>query len=257
MKAPEGKPIRHRPQQDVAGVMMGEKVIGILGGMGPEATADLFYRIIRSTDVERDQDHPRTIIYSNSKVPDRTASILAGGLSPLPEMLRAGRTLESAGADFLIMPCNTAHYYIEELRAGLGIPVLHMIELAARNVKSRMPEVGRAGLIATDGTVRSGIYHRSFSEMGLEIVVPPPQLQADAMAAIYDHIKTGDLPGGRELLLGVAGWLVENGVEVVLCGCTEVSLVLKDGELDVPVVDPLQILAETAVEVSLGKVDLV
>jgi aspartate racemase len=238
------------------GVMMGEKVIGILGGMGPEATADLFYRIVRSTDVERDQDHPRTIIYSNSKVPDRTAAILAGGPSPLPEMLKAGRVLESAGADFLIMPCNTAHYFIEELRTSLGIPVLHMIELTARDVKARMPDVGRAGLIATDGTVRSGIYHESFSEVGAEIVVPPPELQTDTMAAIYDHIKAGDLFGGRELLLGVARRLVEHGAEIVLCGCTEVSLVLKDGDLAVPVVDPLQVLAETAVEVALGRADL-
>ena len=91
---------------------MSEKTIGILGGMGPEATADLFYRIVKATPVERDQDHPRTIIYSNSKVPDRTPAIAGEGESPLPEMLMAARSLEGEGADFLIIPCNTAHYFI-------------------------------------------------------------------------------------------------------------------------------------------------
>ena len=115
---------------------MGEKIIGILGGMGPEATADLFYRIIRSTPVKRDQDHPRTIIYSNSKVPDRTAAILGKGPSPLPEMTMAATKLEKTGADFIVIPCNTAHYFIEELRKEIDIPILDMIELTAKTIKT-------------------------------------------------------------------------------------------------------------------------
>ncbi len=145
---------------------MSEKTIGILGGMGPEATADLFYRIVKATPVERDQDHPRTIVYSNSKVPDRTPAIVGEGESPLPEMLMAAKSLQGAGADFLIIPCNTAHYFIEDLRNELGIPVLHMIEMTARHAAREYPGARMVGLIATDGTLSSGIYERFFGGLG-------------------------------------------------------------------------------------------
>ena len=235
---------------------MTEKIIGILGGMGPEATADLFYRILKATPVERDQDHPRTIIYSNSKVPDRTPAVLGDGPNPVPEMVMAAKALETAGADFLVMPCNTAHYFIGELREGLGIPILHMIELTAKKVGHDLLNVNRAGLIATDGTMNGGLYHRSFLEQGIEIMNPAVDLQRASMKAIYEHIKTGDLEGGREIVLKVASGLLDSGAQAVICGCTEISLVLKDGDVPVPVIDPLQILAETSVDVALGKVKL-
>ena len=231
---------------------MDEKTIGILGGMGPEATADLYYRIIRATPAKKDRDHPRTIIYSNTKVPDRTAAIIGEGPSPLGEMVKAGAALEQAGADFIIMPCNTAHYFIDDLRAKLGIPVLDMIELTAEAFLERLPEAGSAGLIATDGTVKSWIYESRFSDKGVDIVVPSREMQGEAMAAIYDHIKAGDLQEGREIILRVADELITKGVQAILCGCTEVSLVLKDGDLTIPVIDPLQVLAEHAVNHALG-----
>jgi len=232
---------------------MGERIIGILGGMGPEATADLFHRIIRATPVERDQDHVRTIIYSNSKVPDRTPAVLGEGVDPVPEMLMAARKLERAGAEFLIIPCNTAHYFIEELRNGVGIPILHMIELTAREARKAYPDLSRAGLIATDGTVKSGLYERAFGKEGIEIVKPTPETQSRVMSAIYEHIKTGDLETGRRISLEAAEALIGQGAEMIVCGCTEISLVLKDGDIAVPVVDPLQVLAETAVKAGLGE----
>ena len=235
---------------------MCEKTIGILGGMGPEATADLFYRIVKATPVERDQDHPRTIVYSNSKVPDRTPSITGGGESPLPEMLMAAKGLEGAGADFLIIPCNTAHYFIEELRSELGIPVLHMIDMTARHGAREYPDAKTVGLIATDGTLRSGIYEKFFGEAGMKVHVPIPELQSRAMDAIYKHIKKGDLETGRKISLDVARDLVGRGADLVICGCTEISLVLKDGDIAVPVVDPLQVLAEVAVRVGRGELEL-
>jgi aspartate racemase len=234
---------------------MREKTIGILGGMGSEATADLFYRIVKATPVERDQDHPRTIIYNNSKVPDRTPAIVGEGESPIPEMLMAARSLEGAGADFLIIPCNTAHFFIEELRSELGIPVLHMIEMSARHTAREYPDARAVGLIATDGSLRSGIYERFFGEAGIDVLVPIAEFQCRAMDAIYEHIKKGDLGTGRKISLDVALDLVGRGADLVICGCTEISLVLKDGDLEVPVVDPLQLLAEVAVKVSRGELE--
>lgn len=234
---------------------MGEKTIGILGGMGPEATADLYYRIVKTTPVERDQDHPRTIIYSNSKVPDRTPAITGEGESPLPEMIMAARSLEGAGAEFLIIPCNTAHYFIEELRSELGIPVLHMIEMTAKHVSREYPDAKTVGLIATDGTLSSGLYESFFGAAGMEVLVPTADLQSTAMDAIYKHIKKGDLETGRKISLDVARELVERGADLVVCGCTEISLVLKEGDIVVPVVDSLQVLAEIAVRVGLGELE--
>ncbi len=227
---------------------MTDKIIGILGGMGPEATADLFYMIIRATPVEKDQDHIETIIYSNSKVPDRTPAILGEGPSPVAEMVKVARKLEEAGADFLIIPCNTAHYFIDEVREAVGIPILHMIELTAKKIGNDFSQVKRAGLIATIGTIKSRIYSQSFDEVQVDILIPPNGLQLETMKAIYQHIKTGDLEGGKEILLRVADSIIQEGAQIIICGCTEVSLVLKNGDLPMPVVDPLQILTETAVK---------
>ena len=237
-------------------IRMGEKIIGILGGMGPEATADLFYRIIRATPVKRDQDHIRTIIYSDSKVPDRTPAVLGVGEDPVPEMLMAGKALEGAGADFIIIPCNTAHFFIDRLKEKLDIPILHMIEMTAEMVGRELPQVKKAGLIASDGTLKSGVYDRFFNKVGVDILAPSEEMQEEAMKAIYEHIKTGNLGDGRELVMRISESLVEGGADMVICGCTEISLVLKDGDIAVPVVDPLQVLAETAVKIGLGKKEL-
>jgi aspartate racemase len=110
------------------------KKIGILGGMGPEATADLFFRIIRATPVENDQDHVKVIIYSNPQIPDRTEAILYSGSNPVPEITATAKILEASEADFLIMPCNTAHYFILDIRKAVGIPILDMIELTVKRI---------------------------------------------------------------------------------------------------------------------------
>ncbi|MCX6649927.1 MAG: amino acid racemase [Candidatus Bathyarchaeota archaeon] len=232
---------------------MSEKIIGILGGMGPEATADLYLRIIKATPAKRDQDHPRVIVYSNSKVPDRTAAILGTGPSPMPELIRAGKRLEEAGADFIIIPCNTAHYFIDQLQKELRVPILHMIRLSAAKAQRSYPKVKKAGLLATDGTVRSGLYRSAYVEAGIEILEPTPERQADVMKAIYQCIKAGNLIDGGLLLRGVANELIAGGAEMIICGCTEVSLVLREGDLPVPILDPLQVLAEAAVSEALPK----
>jgi aspartate racemase len=226
---------------------LSEKIIGILGGMGPEATADLYLRIIRATKAKRDQDHPRVIIYSNSKVPDRTAAILETGPSPLPELIRAGKRLEEAGADFIIIPCNTAHYFIDQLQNELRVPILNMIKLSADKAKDYYPKVRKAGLLASDGTVKSGLYRSAYGDAKIEILEPSPEKQEEVMKAIYQYIKAGNLIDGGILLRGVANDLITAGAEMIICGCTEVSLVLKEGDLAVPILDPLQVLAEAAI----------
>ena len=224
-----------------------EKVIGILGGMGPEATVDLFRRIIQATPAEKDQDHIRVIIDSNAKIPDRTAAIIGEGISPLPEIVKTAKNLERAGADFIVIPCNTAHYYFEELKKSVGIPILNMVDLTAQTIRKRFPNVKKAGVIGTTGTVMAGIYNRALEKNGVKVIYPPQGLQDEVMKAIYSNIKAGRILKGKEIIADVATHLIKEGAEIIICGCTEVSLVLKSEDISVPVVDPLQVIAETAV----------
>jgi len=220
--------------------------------MGPEATAELFLRIIKATPAEKDQDHLRIIIDNNPKIPDRTADIIGGGPSSLPEMMKTAKNLEKAGADFIIMPCNTAHYYYEELSKTVHIPVLNMIELSAKRIKDDFPDVRKVGILATTGTVKTKIYDQSLSRVSVQVIVPDDDMQDVVMKAIY-NIKAGCIREERQAVMRAANHLIEKGAEAVICGCTEVSLVLKSGDVTVPVIDPLQVLAETAVEVAMGK----
>ncbi|MEM2136932.1 MAG: amino acid racemase [Candidatus Methanomethylicia archaeon] len=229
------------------------KIIGILGGLGPEATAELFLRIIKATPARRDQDHIPIIIYNNPKVPDRTAAILYGGENPLPELIKTARMLERFGVDFIIMPCNTAHYYYDALKSSVKIPFLNMIELTVKRVREMYPEVKVAGLLATTGTVRTGLYQKFFEDYGVNVIVPGDEDQKLVMRGIYDGVKAGDNVLGRKLLLEVANKLVVDGAELMVLGCTEISVVIKSGDLSVPIIDPLQVLAEESVKMALSK----
>lgn len=233
-----------------------EKVIGILGGMGPEATAELFFRIIKESPAEKDQDHPRIIVDSNPKIPDRTAAILGKGENPLLEMVKTAKNLERAGADFIVMPCVTAHYYYEDLRKSVKIPVLNMIELTAQAVREEFPNVKKAGFLGTTGTVKAKIFDNPLNRVGVKVVYPSDENQKRVMEAIYTYIKAGKILEGRTIVINEANNLIAVGADAIICGCTEISLVLKEGDITKPLIDPLQILARNAVMVALGKIPI-
>ncbi len=228
---------------------MGEKVIGILGGMGPLATVELFRRIVEKTPAKKDQEHPRIIIYNNPKIPDRTAFILGNGEDPRPELIDSARKLESWGADFIIMPCNTAHFFAKDIQRAINIPLVSMVEETAERVAGM--GLRRVGLLATDGTVKGRVYEKALSKRGIELVVPDEKDQRLVMKAIYDGVKAGNLELGRELLLKVARKL-EPRVDGLIAGCTEVSVALKPDDINVPLIDPMDLIAEKAVRLALG-----
>jgi len=236
------------------GIQLKEKVIGILGGMGPEATAESFYRIIKATPAKKDQCHLRIIIDNNPKIADRTEAIVGGRTSPLPEMVKTAKNLERAGADFIIMPCNSAHYYYEDLKKSVGIPVLNMIELTAETIEKEFPNVRNVGIIATTGTVKAKIFDQALARIGVNVIYPPPDLQNRVMEAIYDKIKAGRNREGKKILVNVVRYLTQKGSDMIIIGCTEASLVLKDVASPVRIIDPLQILSEIAVATALGNV---
>ncbi len=225
---------------------MSKKVIGILGGMGPLATADLFQKITLHTAASCDQEHPRVCIDSNTNIADRTAALLHGGADPVPEMVKSAKRLESIGADFLIMPCNTAHNYYEQVCAAVGIPVLHMIALTRDALKAR--GVKRAGLLATDGTVQTGIYQRTFAGSGVELLVPEDaDDQAAVMDVIYNGVKAGDLTHDVTAFRAACEHLLARGAEVLILGCTELPPAFALYRLGYPSVDPTLELALGAI----------
>ncbi len=226
------------------------KTIGVLGGMGPEAGAYFFERIIRETEAGRDQEHPPVIICSLPQVPDRTEAILHGGPSPVPALLRGLRALRRAGADFAVMSCITAHHFYPRIAARSPLPLMSLIDETLAHVRSMRPAPAAIGLIATTGTVSSGIVAKAFEAAGIGVIVPPPRSQKMVMSAIYGRkgIKAG-FTGGRprEALLEIAAGLVGRGAEAILAGCTEVPLVLAAADLPVPMIEPLTVGARAAV----------
>jgi len=227
---------------------MQEKIIGILGGMGPEATIDLFFKIIKFTPAEKDQDHLRIIIDNNPKIPDRTAAILGEGESPLPALQETAQNLEKAGADFIIIPCNTAHYFLPSIQESVKIPILNMIEETAKETQKRIPQIQKAGLLASMGIYKTEIYHRHFKKFNIEVISPEEKNKEKVMKAIY-AVKAGDLSEeAKKNIIQIAQKLINRGAEVIIAGCTEIPLILKEGDVLVPTIDPTQVLAKAAVQ---------
>ena len=227
---------------------MPEKIIGILGGMGPEATIDLFYKIIKSTPAEKDQEHLRVIIDNNPKIPDRTTAILGKGEDPLPALQETARNLEKAGADFIIIPCNTAHYYISQIQESVNIPILNMIEETAKETQQRTPQIKKIGLLASMGTYKMEIYHQHFKKFNIEVISPEEKDKEEVMKVIY-AVKAGDLSEKvKKNIIQIAQKLIDKGAEAIIAGCTEIPLILKEGDVPVPLIDPTQVLAKMAIK---------
>lgn len=227
-----------------------KKTIGILGGMGPEATAYFFELIIKNTKAEKDQEHIPIIIYSNPKVPPRTDAILEKGESPLPYLLEGARVLRQAGADFIVMPCVTAHYFLDEIVAREKVLFLSLLDETLLYALREMPGLKKAGLISSTGTLKSGLFHDTFAKEEIEVFGPEDEEQEQVMEAIFGKqgIKAGFTSGrSKEIIQGVAQSLIKRGAEAVIAGCTEVPLVLKEEDIEVPFIEPLQILAEVSI----------
>ena len=230
---------------------MEKKVIGIIGGMGPLATSDLFKKIILNTDAKSDQEHIRVLIDNNTEIPDRTDSILHGGKSPLPELIKSAALLWAMGAEILVMPCNTAHYYHAELQKNIGIPILNMIDLTRAAILKSGAK--RVGLLATEGTLRSGIYQSAFSGSGIEIITPTESEGRVIGDLIYKGVKAGDRDYDVSSARGVMDAMLLRGAEIFILGCTELPPAMEIYGLNYRVCDPTMELALGAIAAASGK----
>lgn len=221
--------------------------------MGPQATIDLYNEIIAQTPAKCDQDHIKTIIYSNPKVPDRTQAIVAQGESPLPYLMEGAKFLEKAGANFILIPCNTAHYYLAQFEKEVAIPILNMVELTIAYIIEQFPHIKKIGLLSTTGTLRTRIYQDNIEKQNLEAITSSRADQESmVMKAIYNIKANIKLEDAAQQLSQAAKNLAQQGAEVIIMGCTEIPLVLKQEDIGTALIDPKKIIARKAVSLALA-----
>lgn len=226
------------------------KTIGVLGGMGPESTAELLVRITRATPVEVEQDHHRVVIDSNPRIPNRTEALLTGNHAPVVDALTAtARYLEQAGAQVLGIPCNTAHAFVDAVRQAVSIPVIDMVAQTSRRASELFDAGAAVGILATDGTLHVRLYHDALARVGLAATTPSsPELQRTVMATL-DGVKLSGVTsaGARNLTAAIQDMRESSQIKGLIAGCTEASLVLEQHTPPLPWLDPLQELAEALV----------
>ena len=231
--------------------------VGMIGGLGPAATVDLYDKIVKATPAKVDQAHIKLVVEQNPQIPDRTAALLEGGEDPTLALYNCAERLERDGCDVIIVPCNTAHAFVPYLERYLKTPFVNMQQTALDEIKAKLGDAARVGLLATSGTIRTGIYGDKAKAMGLPIFVPDETHQARVMAAIYgpQGAKAGFTDGVcREDLLSAAEYLVKTyDCNCLILGCTELPLILDESDAfdvagkSVVVVDPTAALARRVV----------
>lgn len=225
---------------------MNKGMLGVIGGMGPQATLQFCQRLIDNTAAHSDQEHLPTLIWNDTQMPDRTAALLSGERKAVEERLLAdGRMLAAQGATAIAITCNTAHAFLPAIEGELPVPVVNMITETALALKALGAK--RVGILGTDGTLRTGLYHRALEAQGIEAVDPSAAAQKKVMSLIYDQIKSGQR-GDENLFNEAARALREAGCDHILLACTELSTYKDWHTLDDRFVDAMDVLARRCVE---------
>ena len=223
------------------------KRLGVLGGMGPQATNTFYQFVIDRTDARTDQEHVNALILSDSGMPDRTAAILGSEKARqavYERLLSDAKLLESAGCTAIAVPCNTSHFFLDKVQEQISIPIIHMIRETAKLLASQGYK--RPGILATDGTVQMGLYQSACQAAGLQAVTPPPDIQKLVMSVIYDEIKKGEA-GSREKFAAVDRELRALGCEAAILACTELSVYRSSHGLPPFYLDAMDVLIRESV----------
>lgn len=220
--------------------------LGVLGGMGPQATELFYRRVVELTAADKDQEHIETLLLSDTKMPDRTAAILSGDTAPVyARLLADAKFLERWGAACIAIPCNTSHTFVPRLQRELNVPIVNMINETAAALKTLGAR--RVGILATDGTIRMGLYHAACEKQGVEAVSPPEEVQKLVMSVIYDEVKRGH-PVSGDKLTAIDAALTEMGCDHGVLACTELSVCEDWKTLNCKYLDALDVLARRSVE---------
>ena len=223
-----------------------KKTLGIIGGMGPAATAYFMDLVVRMTEAETDQEHLDIMVCHIPSIPDRTGYILDPRKpNPLPYIIDNGRKLGKLGAAYLAVPCITAHYFYKDICEQIPVPIVNAVEETVTHLKQR--GIRRVGVMATSGTLHACVFQKELERQGLEPVLPLAQRQKDVMDLIYKDIKSGR-PGDMERFARVTDELRSCGAEVIVLGCTELSIIKRDADIGAGFIDTLEVLAKASIE---------
>ena len=223
-----------------------EAKLGVLGGMGPQATQVFYQFVLDRTDALRDQDHLPAVILSDTGIPDRTTAILSGDTEGLyARLLKDAKLLEGCGCTALAIPCNTSHYFADRLQGEIGVPIIHMLRETAKLLAAQGKK--RPGILATDGTIRTGLYQKACADVGMEAAVPDREIQTLVMSIIYDEIKQGE-KGSRDKFAHIDRAVRGMGCDCAILACTELSVFATYHPLPPFYVDAMMVMAERAVE---------
>ncbi len=223
-----------------------EKVIGIIGGMGPEATLDLFYKIIKNTNVEKDQDHIHLVIDNYPQIPDRTSFLLGKGENPLPYILNSAKKLENFGVSAICMPCNTAHYFENEIRKAISVPFISIVKSVIDEIKENFKNIKNVGLIATKGTIIGKVYEIPLKKEGFNIIILE-NLIDEIMEIIYS-IKRGIIKENSHKFKKILDDYRKANSEIIIAGCTEIPLLFSYVVTDMPIIDSTLSLAKKVIK---------
>lgn len=228
--------------------------LGVLGGMGPLATAVFYHRLVDfgKLDSSCDQDHIDTLIWSDCSIPDRTTVIKSGNPDALLAQCAEGfKILENGGCDFICFPCNTLYYYYEDLQKLTPVPILNMIDITIAKLKEQKPDAKKIQVFATDGTRETGLYEKYAARYGLEVVPVSDELQKEIMSFIYELKNTGrtDFPELSQRILQAR----KAGVDFVILACTELSCIPLTAKASAYAYDAMNCLIESCIELVLSR----
>lgn len=229
--------------------------VGVVGGVGPAATVDFLGKLVRSTEAACDQDHIKVLVEQNPQIPDRTQNLIGAGSDPTVALYSTCKKLERGGADILVIPCNTAHAYVDRIQRHLDIPIISILTTATDYIKDVAPQTRRVGILGTDGTLHSRLYQQALEDAGFDWLIPDAAHQALVMESIYGPkgVKAGHTEGlCRRQIAEAFAALVAQGAEAVILGCTELPLIVTESAEDLGAlpVDPTAVLARKCVELA-------
>jgi len=229
------------------------KTVGVMGGMGPDATVDFMTKVLRLTDSDRDQDHVHMIVDQDPTVPNRQAAIRSGDDDVSPALARMAVRLQNAGADFLVMVCNTAHVFLDGVYKETSIPFIHIVDESIAEIDRVAPDAKSVGVMATDGCLDTRLYQDAVEATGRTAIVPDSENLSALMKNIH-AVKAGDQgPAVADAMRGVARSLVDRGAEIIIAGCTEIPIVFDGTDFAVPVISSTDVLAERTLAFAKGQ----
>jgi aspartate racemase len=224
-------------------------MLGVLGGMGPLATADFLAKLIAATPAERDEDHIPVVVYSVPQVPDRPSAITGTGPTPLPAMLTGVRTLKNAGVQVIAIACNTAYYWHKELEREGGVRILHIADAACLELGALVDKGAKVGLMATDGTLAAAFYQQRLKDRGYQVLLNTPEEQAQLVLPAIRDVKRNDVAAAGSKVAAAVQRLEAAGAQAIVLACTELPLALDRSGVTIgtPCVDTTAALARACV----------